>query len=98
MPGSFVFAIRQYSPNNNFGYCAGFVQNREKGDFAKKNAQRLLMGCIVLRSQCGVAYGNGRGEIRTRVTIARESVFETAAFVKCAYGRMKKLFFGVVPM
>jgi hypothetical protein len=27
-----------------------------------------------------MAYGNGRGEIRTHVTIASESVFETDAF------------------
>lgn len=52
----------------------------KKAILQRKNAQRLLMGCILLRSQCGMAYGNGRGRIRTFVTIAGESVFETDAF------------------
>jgi len=84
MPGSFVFAIRQYLPNNNFGCCAGFVQNWRKANKLLKTAQRLLMGCILLRSQCGTAYRIGRGEIRTHVTIAGESVFKTDAFGRSA--------------
>jgi hypothetical protein len=57
----------------------------------QQTAQRLLMGCIMLRSQCGMAYGIGRGRIRTYVTIAGESVFETDAFGHSATLPKKRL-------
>ncbi len=37
------------------------------------------MGCILLGKPCGMAYGIGRGGIRTPGTIAGTSVFETDA-------------------
>ena len=80
MPDSFVFAINNTLPTIISVAVQDLCRIDKKAILQSKKAQRLLMGCILLGSQCGMAYGIGRGEIRTHVTIAGESVFETDAF------------------
>jgi hypothetical protein len=80
MPGSFVFAIHNTLPTIISVTVQDLCRIGKKAILQRKNAQCLLMSCIFLRIQCGMAYGIGRGEIRTHVTIAGESVFETDAF------------------